>query len=184
MKNLIKIVLSGTLVFMAISMIQQWEAFVGGAAEGEIPAASRAAAEAEAAQAVRSFISLSRHLYAGGDRRFAERLPATEEVTAEILADVAYLRQNRRIQRARLMGLQLLDVRLVVPGRAEVRTKEYWVTRIEDHASGRLTDPVRSEVVYAIYRVSRQSGGWRVVAWDPEDPPAPGPEPGAGEVRP
>ena len=93
MKNLIKIVLGGTLVFMAISMIQEWEAFVGGAAERQPPDGSSEAAKAEAAQAVRSFISFSRHLYAGGDRRFAERLPATEEITAEILADVAYLRQ-------------------------------------------------------------------------------------------
>ncbi|WP_242393099.1 hypothetical protein [Anaeromyxobacter oryzisoli] len=123
-----------------------------------LDAASREAAARSAAL----FASLSGHLRAsGGDRRFAERLPADDGVVSEVLADIAFVQHQGREERPQLVQFEVREVKPVAPGLAEVRAREFWVTRsTRDGASS------RSDVVPVRYAVRRDGRGWRVADWD------------------
>lgn len=104
------------------------------------------------------FASLSAHLRAsGGDRRFAERIPGDEAVISEILADIASVQHRGHDERAQLVKFEVLEVKPVAPGLAEVQAREFWVTR-----SGASS---RSDIVPVRYAVRRDGGSWRVADW-------------------
>jgi len=118
-----------------------------------------------ATDAVQLFLTLSNHLRAAdGDPRFAERLPASEEVVDELIRDLEFLRHAAREEEARLVRSEIRDVRAAGDGRATVRTKEYWVTRQLTAPSPTLPQTY-SDVVLARYAVRREAGGWRVESW-------------------
>jgi hypothetical protein len=131
----------------------------GRGAEGWFDASARRGAADTAAL----FASLSAHLRAsGGDRRFAERIAADDAVVSEILADIAFVQHRGRAERPELVKFELGEVKPVAPGLAEVRAREFWVTRIEDGGRG----STRSDVVPVRYAVRRDGASWRVVDWD------------------
>ena len=138
-----------------------WDGFQAPRREGALTDADRRGA----ADAVRLFLTLSAHLRtAGGDPRFAERLPASDEVVDEVLQDITFLRHAAREEEARLVRSEVRDVRGEGDGRATVRTKEYWVTR-ELTALPPALPQTYSDVVLARYAVRRETGGWRVESW-------------------
>ncbi len=117
------------------------------------------------AGAVRTFLTMSSHLRgSGGDQRFAERLPADDQVIDEMLAEIEFLRHVGRVEEARLVRADVRDVRAEAEGIASVLTKEYWITR-EMATRTPIQPQTRSDVVLARYTVRRDAGGWRVVSW-------------------
>ncbi len=111
------------------------------------------------------YLQLRAHLQgSNGDRRFAERLPAGDDVVDEAMRDVAFVTHSRRVEEPRLLGREIRNVRAVRSEQYEVETKEYWVTRIIS-AEGAVLD-TRSDVVRAKYLVATEAPGGRVVAWD------------------
>jgi hypothetical protein len=114
-------------------------------------------------ETVNLFVALSAHLRsAGGDPRFAERLPAGPPVVDELLAEVAYLQRSHRAEAPHLVRLEIRDVRSVGLETAVVRTREFWVTR----EAGAADRPARSDVVAARYDLRREAAGWRIAAWE------------------
>jgi len=133
-----------------------------GAEGGELAPASRDAA----VETVQRFLAVFRHLHAsGGDARFAERMPADPPVVEEAMADVAFTRHQGRIEEPALVRVEVREVRAAGVDRAEVATKEYWVTRSSAVTPGGPAGPTVPSVVQIRYLVRRDSGGWRVADW-------------------
>lgn len=186
MKALAAVLLGGTLLFMGVAIVQQWDFFAsawfGRAAPApELPPEQRRAA----AETVRAFLALVGHLQeSGGDPRFAERLPAAPALVEELRAEADYLARNRRVQR---LVLHHLDVAAVEPAgreRVEVRTREMWTVHTLWALDGRPAEAPRPSLLAVKYLLAPLVAGWRVEAWelDFETPRADVPE--AGEVRP
>ncbi len=117
-----------------------------------------------AADAVHAYLTMSSHLRSsGGDPRFAERVPADDQVTGELLREIEFLRHVSRVEEPRLVRAEVRDVRAEAEGIANVLTKEYWITRVT--ARTPFQPETRSDVVLARYTVRRESGGWRVASW-------------------
>jgi hypothetical protein len=182
MKRLLVILGVGTVSFLAIAMVQEWEvfaeSFLGVRRDGgvEVEENDRQAA----IDTVRRYLVLMRHLYStNGDVRFLERLPATTGVTEELMADILYLRRNGRYQEPILQGFNALAVIPLARGRLEVRTKEYWTVHSRFLADGTEADPIRSEVLFTKYRLERDASSWRVTAWEISFPETAGDDDGA-----
>jgi hypothetical protein len=134
-----------------------------------------AAAREGAVEAARRFAALSAHLQgSGGDPRYAERLPADEPVVADALAEAEFARHAGRVEEPRLIRLEAVEVRAAGTDVAEVRAREFWVTRTA--ADGR--EELRSDVVNVAYLVRREGSGFRVASWTVEMP-----ESGDGRAR-
>lgn len=183
MKRLLQILLGGTAVFMAVAVAQEWRVFgpalLGrGGGPPPLPAADQQASD-DAVAAVRAFVTLYGHLHsAGGDPRFAERLPASPETVQEVLDDIAYLQHRGLAQDHRLAGLEVISVEPRRADSIEVRTKEYWIVASRRVQDGRPAAAAASSVGHYRYLVDRASTGWRVTAWESVEPPAPTTEPG------
>lgn len=164
-------ILTGALVFfITVAMIQEWDVFAA-AWFGHQPEAAVVgdAEKTEITADLRHFLTLSSHLYrADGDPRFAERLPAAPRVVDQLMADIVYLRHNGRYQEPVLEQLEIGDIRILGPDEVEVTAREFWIIRTRSLADGAETDPVRSEISRVRYRMSRESTGWTVQAWQLE----------------
>ncbi|HSN90496.1 MAG TPA: hypothetical protein VLS93_04650 [Anaeromyxobacteraceae bacterium] len=144
-----------------------WSALAAARREGPAGAWLDGAAREGAVEAARRFAALSAHLHgSGGDPRFAERLDADEAVVAELLAEVAFARHAGRVEEPRLVRLEALEVRAAGAEVAEVRAREFWVTRTV--AAGR--EEIRSDVVATRTAMRRGGAGWRVAGWTVEIP--------------
>jgi hypothetical protein len=170
-KRFLQIVGGALLLFIALAMLEERQTF---ARNWFASAQAYRATEAEqraATRAVHEFRTLAAHWYGtNGDRRFADRLPATAPVIDEVRADIEYVRRNGRIETPHLMRLEILAADVTSESAAEVRTREFWVTEFHWPAGG-ASDPPRSDIVFAKYRLMRDGGHWIVSAWDPIDPP-------------
>ena len=102
----------------------------------------------------------------GGDRRFVDRMPASEAVISEMMADVVYLDRNRRRQEMKLEKLDVVSVEQIGPESLELRTREYWRLRFVGLDGKPLANAPRREWVHGRYRVTRAANTWRVMAWD------------------
>jgi hypothetical protein len=172
MRPLLKILLGGLIVFLTISIAQEWSFFSSAwFGQPQAPPALTDEENKEVADTVHLTLSLMRHLYlSGGDPRFAERMPASEGMIEEILADVRYLARNRRVQDNELVRLDVLTVEPAGPDRVTVETRERWQVRIQlAHGEGG-DEPVRTQLVHGRYFVVRESTGWRVEGWEVVDP--------------
>ncbi len=171
MKRFLQIVAGALLLFIVAAMLEERETF---ARNWFAPSQAFHASDADkraAAQAVHELRTLTAHWYGtSGDRRFGERLPATQPVIDELRSDIEYIRRNGRIETPRLMRLEILDVDVTSDSAAEVRTREFWVTEFH-WINGGESDPTRSDVVFARYRLMRDGARWVVSAWDPVEPP-------------
>jgi len=167
-KPLLKIVLGGFLVFMVLAIAQEWSFFSQswfGTAE---PETELAADDREGAvQAVELTLDLMRHLYAsGGDSRFADRMPTSQGVLEEMLADIDYLTRNQRRQDPKLERLDVEAVEFLGTKSVEVRTRELWSIRFLWLDGSGESDPHRVEVVRSRYLVTPGSTGWIVGGWE------------------
>lgn len=183
MGSLARIVGFGFLVFLALSMAQEWEVFrpwlLGEKAETRSVAADagqRQAAEA----AVRELLTMTSHYYASrNDPRFLERMPARGWVVDEMRADVEYLLRNGRVQEMKLLELGVLGVEPRGEKRAQVRTRERWRVRTVSAEGTGEGDPARESALECRYSVVQTGRAWQVVDWDAalaaaELPSAPG----------
>lgn len=180
MKRFLQILTGGLVAFMVLAIGQEWRYFT---TEwfGNAPSESELLAEERdgAITAVRMTLELTRHLYAsGGDPRFSERMPASDDLIQELMKDVDYLANNHRRQEQRLDELEIVDVTALDERRVEVRTRELWTTRAVWLDGSAASDPV-TQIVFAKYLVSEGTQGWQVGAWD-FDPERPAPEAPAG----
>jgi hypothetical protein len=167
-KGLLKIVLGGFLAFMALAITQEWE-FFSSAWFGQGESAPEASPEdREAAEAtLRQMLTLMRHLYSsGGDPRFAERLPASDGLREEMLADIEYVARNHRRQDPALMRLEVVEVDPLGPQRLELRTREFWQVRFLSLVDGEPTDDPRWQIVAGRYLIVRTGRGWQVESWE------------------
>lgn len=172
MKSFASIVAGALLAFIALAMLEEHETFTRNWFERTDGYRATEAERRSAADTVHEFRTLAAHWYGtGGDRRFGERLPATEPVVDELRADIDYLRRNGRIETPRLMRLEVLAVEVASESAAQVRTREFWVTEFHWPGGG-PSDPARSDVAFMQYRLMRDGARWIVSAWDPVDPPA------------
>jgi len=172
--DLLKILLGALVVFLSISMVQEWDVFKPwmmnrARAQGPPPAVDLVQRK-EAEATVGRFLSLAGHYYAsGGDSRFSDRMLAAPWVIEELRRDVEYLGRNGRIQEQRLMRI---DFESVEPGSARaliVRTKEYWIIRTI-FANGRNeSDPPRSELLRCRYSLAKEGSTWTLQAWSIDD---------------
>ncbi len=172
MKALAKILIGGFVVFMVLAVGQRWDYFSSSWFGGGEAALVLTEADKEASVlAVRVLLSASGHLLSsGGDERFADRMKAAEQVRAEILADVAYLRHNRLLQDSTLVRLEVRSTEQVAPQRVEVLTREFWVHRLLSRDEQTPVQEPISQIILGNYVVGSQDGQWRVLAWD-FDPP-------------
>ena len=164
------IILSAVVAFLALGGVQEWETFAQqwfGRPKAVVQFSKQ---ERDAiAGTVVTFLGLASHFYGtGGDKRFADRMPAALIVMDEISRDIAYIRHNHRTQEMSLLRVEVLAVDAIATDRAEVRTREFWMTRYFVSGSG-ATEETRSDIVPAHYRLAREGRTWTVVGWDPED---------------
>ncbi len=182
MKNLIKILVIGGVLFTVVCIVQDWRNFFRVGQDSAL--SDDAELEAELTNTIQQFVEIARHVYqSGGDARFAERLPASEAVIAELMNEIAYLKKNGRVQLSRLARFEVLEVERVAENRAIVRTAEDWVVYMADSRSGARFDPDHLHSVHAEYRLARRGPAWQVAQWDLVAPPPP-PDAGAGNGRP
>lgn len=170
MRSLVRILLAGFLAFMVLGVVQEYRFFLGAwFGESEATEGMTEEDQAAAAATVREVLTLMRHFYAsGGDPRFADRIPASDGVIAEMRADVDYLGRSGRTQEPILQALEILGVEVLGPTQAEIRTKEYWIHHFRElGTTGRDGDPLdgpRSQVLFGRYLVRRGTTGWGVEA--------------------
>lgn len=176
MRNLLKIMVVGFIVFMVLAVGQEWS-FFAQAWFGAAPSVGPVLDEAQqrsAVESVRSYLALVSHLYgSAGDPRFAERIAASPEVVGEMMADIAYLRRNARYQEMALHGLEVIEVVPVSSDRVQVRTKEYWTIRTRYLADDADADQARAQIQFVTYRLEWEGSSWQVQGWSLDDPPAP-----------
>lgn len=168
MKSLMRILLGGLLVFIAVALVQEWDFFASSWFGDEESAPTLSEGEQEAAvQAVRQTLTLMGHLYSsGGDERFVERMPASESVRAEMLADVRYVKINHRRQEPILQRLEVFSVDVRTDKFVEVRTREFWIHNTYWVIGGTEAEPPRSQIVLGRYLVVKPSQTWQVEGWD------------------
>ena len=176
MKNLLKILLGAVLSFQLVAIIQEWPLFAAawlGVGPGAAVVAPLSAGDREGAErALREYHALSRHLYAAaGDPRFTDRLPASDQVKDELLADIAYLQHSGLAQEGSLVRLEVLAARRLGEQTLALDTREYWVVSLLEAANRQPVEPPRSQIFWGTYRLRRESGGWRVDAWEVAAPP-------------
>lgn len=178
MRPLVRILLGGFVAFMVLAIADEWSFFSSawfGAGERRAVLVEEAD-KAAAVESLRLSLALVGHLYAsGGDERFAERIPASPAVVAEMMADIVYLRHNGRYHELSLHGLEVLGIDPLSSDRVEIRTKEYWTVRTLFLADGSEADPPRGQTAFARYRMAREAAGWKIEAWDLDAPPPPTP---------
>lgn len=127
----------------------------------EVSAAERTGME----DAARLFARLSAHLKgSGGDRRFAERIPAAPEVVGDLLDETAFAASLGRIEEPHLQGVEYGKALRVAAGRAQLDAREYWVTRI--HSGSGTVLETRSDVISVRYLVEEDRGRWTVIGWN------------------
>lgn len=184
MKNLLKILLGGSIVFQLLAIAQEWDFFAAAwfGTDGEGPSLSLEDRRAAAA-VVDETLTLLQHFYlSGGDARFADRMPVSEAFLEEARRDVAYLARNSRIQDPVLEELVVQTVEPAGSGRVRVGTRERWRIRELRAPDGEPLGPPRIQRTYREYRVSRQGSGWRVEGWELEEPPVPDAAPPGAEM--
>ena len=171
MKGLLKILAVGFVLFMALAMSQEWEVF-SSAWFGQEPVTEETEVDGKpAADVVHLTLTLMGHLYSnGGDRRFAERIPAADGVIEEMLADIDYLARNHRRQEMSLERLEVTSVETTGPDRIEIRTREYWDVRFLSTIEDVETDPPLRQTVHGKFLVALGGRGWRVEGWEVLDP--------------
>jgi len=171
MKTFLSVTVLGIIVFNLVAIIEERDLFFG-AWLGYAPA-NEARMEwngddsAAAEKSLREYLALLPHLYGtAGDIRFADRLPATDEVLGEIYADIRYLRSNHRRQDMRLVQLQILGKEPMGLGLIQILTKEYWVITTHISKQPQLQSPAHSNIVDSKYLLRREGSRWKVLAWD------------------
>jgi len=171
-KGLIKILLGGFAVFMGLAVLQEWDYFATSwFGRAETPREASAEDRAAAAETVRQALVLMRHLYqSGGDPRFVERMPVSDALRDELMADVDYLRRNHRRQDPGLQKLEINSVDPLNPDRFEVRTREFWQVKFLSVVSDEPSDEPKWQIVLGRYLVVRAGPGWRVESWDFVEP--------------
>ena len=168
MRGLLKILLGGFAVFMALSIAQEWEFFSSAwFGEDEVQAAVTDADREAASDTVRQMLSLMRHFYSsGGDPRFSERMPVADGIREEISKDVDYLRRNHRIQDPRLMRLEIVSVESAGADLFEVRTREFWQVHFLSAVDGEPSDEPVWQINHGRYLTRRGNFGWNVESWE------------------
>jgi len=181
MKNLLKILVGGFVVFQVLAIAQEWDFFAAAWFGTDEEGTSLSLEDQRAAAAVvDEALTLLQHFYlSGGDARFADRMPVSEAFLEEARRDVAYLTRNGRVQDPVLEELVVQTVEAAAPGRATVGTRERWRVRELRARDGEPLGAPRIQRTYRQYRVSRQGSGWRVEGWELREPPAPDPAPPA-----
>lgn len=176
MRGLLKILLGGFAAFMVLAIGQEWQLFSSAwFGEETVAPEIQESDRKDATATLRLALDLMGHLYrSGGDARFAERLPAGDEVVAEILADVDYLKRNHRRQDPELQRLEVVAIEPLDAERLEIRTRESWQVRLLWSSGGGEAEPARSETVRGKYLLVRGGQGWRVEGWKFDDSAAAG----------
>ena len=176
MKVLLKILGGGFLAFMVLAIADEWSFFAEawfGAEEVSIAELSEKEQKA-AADTVHLSLNLMRHLYlSGGDPRFADRMPASDGLKEEMLADIVYLGRRHLVQDPELLRMDVMSVEPLGADRVELTTRELWRFRVLRAEGGGEVEPPHTRAVEAAYLVTRGGSGWRVESWrleEPEDP--------------
>jgi hypothetical protein len=172
---LLKILAGGTAVFLAIAIAQEWQYFSTAWFGAPVVRGETSESERKAASdTVYEMLTLMEHFYgSGGDRRFAERMPASATVVDEMIEEVQYLGQTHRIQD---MSLERLEVTAVEPVREEtmeIRTREFWSIQFHQAMGGGRAEAQHPYLLCRKYLLSRGAGGWTVEGWDLSEPEPP-----------
>jgi hypothetical protein len=166
-KGFLGIVAGSLLLFVVGAMIEEKETFTRDWFASPTPGSGSSEERRAAADAVFLFRNLSSHLYASrGDARFAQRLPASQPIVDEMRAEIEYIRRNGRVETPRLVRIEFLTSEVTEGVRAEVTTREFWVTQ-HHWPGGGESDPPRSDITHSRYRLGRDGGRWVVTSWDP-----------------
>lgn len=180
MRSLVKILLGGFVIFMLLAIADEWSFFSSawfGEADPpqvELDDGDRAAA----VEAVRLALNLARHLYqSGGDPRFAERMPVSDGMLAEMLTDIEYLRTSQRLQDPQLRKLEVLEIVVLSRDRVEVRTREFWRHQFVWLDGSGEAEPEEWQILFARYLVERGPKGWEVQGWEVDESKASAGEP-------
>jgi hypothetical protein len=167
-KNLLKILGGGFVVFMVLAIADEWAFFsaswFGGdeAPAVELPEAKRKAA----ADTVHLTLNLMRHLYlSGGDPRFADRMPASDGLKEEMMADITYLSHRHLVQDPDLRRLEVVSIEALSENRLELSTRERWRFTVARADGSGEVEPPRTQWVEAVYLVVRGGAGWQVESW-------------------
>ena len=169
MKSLLKILLGGFVLFMILAIADEWSFFAAAwfgseeSAEIELSEGDRGAA----IESVELMLDLTRHLYmSGGDARFGERMPVSDQLLEEMRVDIDYLLSNQRLQDPQLRKLEVLEVSPLAEDRVEIRTREFWQHRFLWLDGSGEADPAEWQILFVRYLVARDASGWRVQGWE------------------
>lgn len=123
MKNFILIIISSTLIFFLISILEEWENFK--------PLFFKEKKEEikfpeETLQIIDNFNLILTHIYRFGDERFFQRLPASDKLKKEIFEDLYYLNSYKVIQDLRPLKKEILGKRVLSKNALRVEVYEEW----------------------------------------------------------
>ncbi len=164
MRRFVLIQLLGLVAFVLLAMAQEWKTFAT-AWLGSAPSALELGDEERraAADTVHEYLTLLAHVHArGGDARFLDRLPASEQVIDELVEDIRYLERNRRRQVMTLQRVEIQAVEQLGERRVEVRTREWWTIAYLRSVSGEPAGKAGANVIEGRFLVVRETAGWRV----------------------
>jgi hypothetical protein len=164
MKRLFLILALGLLGFLSIAMLQEWRIFATAwlGASQEVVSLGEEDRKA-AADTVHEYLTLLAHVHAGGgDPRFLDRLPASDAVIDELVAELDYLRRNGRRQIMVLQGLDVQAVDQLDERSVEVRTREWWTIGYDQAGNEAPAGRRTANVVSGRYLVRREPSGWAI----------------------
>lgn len=123
MKNFILTILTSTLIFFSVSILEEWENFK--------PLFFKEKKEEikfpeETLQIIDNFNLILTHIYRFGDERFFQRLPASDGLKNEIFEDLYYLNSYNVIQDLKPLKKEVLNKKVISKGVLRVEVYEEW----------------------------------------------------------
>jgi hypothetical protein len=167
-RTLLKIAGGGLIVFIVVAVVQEWQLFAAAwfGSQEPVEIEIQHGERQKANNALRLVLDLTGHLYrSGGDRRFAERIPAGAGVIDEVMADVEYLARNHRVQDQTLESFDVVSVDVLASDQMEIRTRELWDVAVLWAAGGGEAEPRASRLVKGRYLLVKTGVGWSVEGW-------------------
>lgn len=168
MKQFLGLLAGSTLVFMTLSIIEEWEVF----RPLFIPGTQAVVEESpeEINQTIDRFNMLLIHFYRyGGDRRFLQRLPASTKIQNELDEDAEYLKMSRIVQDMDLVRTSPVSHRTIGNDIYEQVREEEWSLIYRNINGDPLSDRKRFFVVTLRYVVCKTVDGWTILSMEPSD---------------
>jgi len=166
LKSTAMIVFVSALLFMGLTMAQEWSLFRPLFIREAVPVSEKIPDETE--RAIKFFNAMMVHYYASaGDERFLQRIPASDQVRGEFFKDAEYLRENGVVQVMKLSDFKVSSARKVREGRYIIETEEEWTLHYEDLDGNRFDPRDQNFKVLMKYYCEKGPEGYNIARMEP-----------------